>query len=102
MIDPIVSIITVPIVTSMATGPFQNSADMVIIDKWIVTVILAATLRFFDVYAQRSVLMGKIGCLMLQLIALTSDNGELMENDARRAAGVGAFFMILTAVVGIL
>ena len=75
---------------------------MVVMDKWIVTVILGATLRFFDHSVQRNVLMGKTGCLMLHLIVLTSDNGEMMDPDARRAAGVGAFFMILTAVVGIL
>ena len=49
---------------STATGPFQNSANMVVIDKWIVTVILGATLRFFDHATQRNVLMGKTGCLM--------------------------------------
>ena len=75
---------------------------MVIIDKWLVTMILAASLRFFSVGTQRNVLLGHIAGLMLYLILLASGPGELMETDARRSGGVGTFFMILTGIVGVI
>jgi hypothetical protein len=75
---------------------------MVLMDKWMVTVILAASLRFFDTATQRRVLIGQITGLMLYLIVLTASPGEMMEVEAKRASGFGTFFMILTAIVGVL
>jgi hypothetical protein len=87
---------------SAASSSFQNSADMVMMDKWMATVILAASLRFFELESQRAVLMGQIIGLMLHLIVLTAGPGELMEKEALRSTGLGTFFMILSAIVGVL
>jgi hypothetical protein len=73
---------------------------MVAIDKWMVTIILAASLRFFDLGIHRTVLMGHVVGLMLHMIVLTAGPGELMEVKARRLSGIGTFCMILTAIVG--
>ncbi|KAG7360758.1 hypothetical protein IV203_035857 [Nitzschia inconspicua] len=87
---------------SAASNSYQNSADMVTMDKWMVIIILAASLRFFNTSSQRAVLMGQIAGLMLHLIVLTAGPGELMEVEAMRATGIGTFFMILTAILGVL
>lgn len=75
---------------------------MVMMDRWMVTIILAATLRFFDIVTQQTVLMGHVVGLMLYLNVLTAVPGDLMEADARASSGVGTFCMILTAIVGVI
>jgi hypothetical protein len=87
---------------SAASDSFRNSADMVLMDKWMVTIILAASLRFFDLVIHRTVLMGHVVGLMLYLIVLTAGPGELMEVEAKRLSGIGTFCMILTAIMGAL
>jgi hypothetical protein len=73
---------------------------MVLIDKWILTIILGATLRFFDKQTQRNMLWAHVAGMMLHQILLAGGPGELMEMEARRSGGIGNFFMILTAVLG--
>lgn len=75
---------------------------MVLMDKWMVTIILAASLRFFEIATQRSVLIGQIAGSMMYLIVLTAGPGDMMEVEAMQASGFGTFFVILTAIVGVL
>jgi hypothetical protein len=85
---------------SAASSYYQSSADMMLTDKWIVVVILGATLRFFDLGVQRNILWGHVAGMMLFQIMLAGTPGELMEPEAKRAGGIGTFFMILTAMIG--
>jgi hypothetical protein len=79
---------------------FQNCANMIVLNRWIVAVILAATFRFFNAEAQRWVLWGHVGAMMVYQIMLAGSPGEQMQLDPKRSGGVGTFFMILTAIVG--
>mmetsp|Transcript_4969 Transcript_4969/g.8820 ORF Transcript_4969/g.8820 Transcript_4969/m.8820 type:complete len:341 (-) Transcript_4969:24-1046(-) len=85
---------------SAATRYYQSSADMVLIEKFIITIILGASLRFFDAMVQRNMLWAYISCMMLYQIMLAGGPGELMEQDPKRSTAVGTFFMILTAILG--
>jgi hypothetical protein len=87
-------------IDSTASSYYQNSADMMLVDKWIVVIILGVTLRFFDLNVQRTMLWGHVGGMMIYQIMLSGSPGELMELEAKRAAGIGTFFMILTAMIG--
>ena len=69
-------------------------------NKWLVVVILGATVRYFDTQAQRNVLWAYVIASLILETMLAGGHGELMGADSKKAEGAGSFFAILFAIVG--
>lgn len=79
---------------------YQSAYNMALASKWTVALVLAATLRFFDLQAQRSVLLAHVMALMIVEVMLAGSPGEAMVSESKQSLSVGTFFMILTSILG--